>query len=613
MQDSEEAELRRQISELRAANARLEARRVDAEKVFEQELQRLGRQEGAHSQHDVEALRRQVARLQAALELSQKSMARSSVEGLRDKDDVIAIKDHLIAELREQLTAAASKTSDAARHDTAGMRGAPAAPLSPDSLGTITLVESDVDGSAKDSGGASSTMEAQSMHTQQGALSGWRERERELEAQLADAAARERKLRVQLGRLEGIHKSAQGTALAQEQQLQQAVHAMGRTSQTLEHTTAGLSMEVEQWRAKADAASKEASKFKGKAEEAAVHLSQYDAALTGLEKELAECKATLQLYHDRIVALAGAEDKVVKGHSRWRQEEEANRGVLPLSSHLKATSKLAQEYAAERRHLERTIAISGKALEAARAELLQCQTLRAQENHQWQLRVREQQGAVQELQHRVHVQRDDGVVRTQELERSVRLLSSKSDAHQALAALSAELTSLRTTEQRLKNDVDFFRERAATAERENKEAMQRVVALQCRLNSAQFSPGGSEQLVTTMSEQIEAQEAELVRLEGLLRVAKAQYDEQTAGSDAMRAGHEEQLQATQLVADAHVSVGVGVGVGVRESALQRQSSACVVRGWVMHAEVASAVLMFKGMRVLPAQMQQLQHGHTGRM
>ena len=34
----EEAELRRQIAELRAANARLDAKRVDAERVFEQQL-----------------------------------------------------------------------------------------------------------------------------------------------------------------------------------------------------------------------------------------------------------------------------------------------------------------------------------------------------------------------------------------------------------------------------------------------------------------------------------------------------------------------------------------------------------------------------------------------
>ena len=40
--------------------------------------------------------------------------------------------------------------------------------------------------------------------------------------------------------------------------------------------------------------------------------------------------------------------------------------------------------------------------------------------------------------------------------------------------------------------------------------MKRVVSLQCRLNSVQYAPGnGSEQLVTTMSEQIEHQEAEV--------------------------------------------------------------------------------------------------------
>jgi hypothetical protein len=81
--------------------------------------------------------------------------------------------------------------------------------------------------------------------------------------------------------------------------------------------------------------------------------------VVGLEKELAECKAALHLYHDRIVALAGAEDKVVQEHSKWRQQDD--KSLLPLSTHLKATNKLAQEYAAERRHLQRSIAISVRA------------------------------------------------------------------------------------------------------------------------------------------------------------------------------------------------------------------------------------------------------------
>ena len=181
----------------------------------------------------------------------------------------------------------------------------------------------------------------------------------------------------------------------------------------------------------------------------------------------------------------------------------------------------------------------------------QCQAERARENHEWEMRVREQAAALLEMEHRLRLQRDDGVVRVQELERSVRLLSTKSDTHKTIATLNSELAALRTAEQRLKNDVQFYSERASAAEQENKTSMERVVALQCRLNSVQFAPGGSEQLVTTMSEQIEEQEAEMERLEGLLRVAKRQYDEQTSRAEQERCEHEHQLSATQLVADAH--------------------------------------------------------------
>jgi chromosome segregation ATPase len=604
--DSEEAELRRQIAELRAANARLEAKRVDAEKVFEEQLRQLRQGETGGGGEDGEALRVQVARLQAALELSQQSMARSSVEGLRDKDEVIA---GLEAEL-----------AAARRGDKAHGLAPPAARAanSPDSLGTITLVESDVDS------GSSVTHEAASRaraSTRLGHTSF--ARERELEDKLAEAAGREERLRRQLATLERIQKSAQGTALAQEHQLQQAVQAIGTTSSTLEQTTAGLSLEVEEWRRKAEAASKQAAKSKAQAEQAIGHLSDYDAALTAMEKELGECKATLQLYHDRIVALAGAEDKVVRDNAKW-QEANHNKGVLPLSSHLKATNKLGQQYAAERRHLERSLAISGKALDAVRAELEQvgvpppagrrasleqvgvlppagrraspqptrhasrpvfveglacarrrrwrtqrvaagawattvdvagcggqCQAERARENHEWEMRVREQAAALQEMDHRLRVHRDDGVVRVQELERSVRLLSTKSDTHKTAATLSSEVAALRTAEQRLKNDLGFYRERAAAAEAESKAGMERVLALQCRLNSVQFAPGGSEQLVTTMSEQIEEQEAEVERLEGLLRVAKQQHDQQASEAHDAATALEERLAATQLVADTH--------------------------------------------------------------
>jgi len=193
----------------------------------------------------------------------------------------------------------------------------------------------------------------------------------------------------------------------------------------------------------------------------------------------------------------------------------------------------------------------GKALEAARAELVQSQAQRAQENHEWEQRVREQAATLRDLQHRLHVQRDDGVVRMQELERSVRLLSTKSDAHKALATATGEVTELRTAQERLKNDVAFFRQRAETAEQENKASMERVVALQCKLNAVQYAPSGSHQLVTTMSEQIEAQEAEVQRLEGMLRVAKEQHDQQAAQAQLQRSQHDEQLKAAEVLADTH--------------------------------------------------------------
>ena len=452
---SEVEELRRQIGELRAANARLDARRADAEKVFEQQLQQLAGE--ALGGREVGELRAKVVHLQAALELSQKTMARSSVQDVKEKEEVIA-------RLEKELQAARAALE---QPFSVGMRAG--GEHSPDSLTkSITLVDSDADSgggigsgrggmmlSGSGGGGRREGDAGDKLGRGQDKQAG---RERELESKLAEAAAREHKLRTQLARLEHIQKAAQGTALAQEQQLHRAVHAMGRTSDTLDAATAGLSLEIEQWRGKAEAAAKEAGRHKAKADEAMAQLAQYDSAVATLEKELKECKDTLHLYHDRIVALAGPEDKAVEGHSKWADKHKS--GMLPLSSHLKATNKLGQEYAAEKRHLERSIAISAKALDAARAELAQAQALRAQENHEWQLRVREQATALQDLEHRLRTQRDDGQLRVQELQRSVRLLGAKSDTHKTIASLTQEVAALRTAEQRLSNDAEFFRARA---------------------------------------------------------------------------------------------------------------------------------------------------------
>jgi hypothetical protein len=43
---------------------------------------------------------------------------------------------------------------------------------------------------------------------------------------------------------------------------------------------------------------------------------------------------TVQVYHDRIVALAGIEDKVVTEHNEWKADK-GRQPVVLLSSHLK--------------------------------------------------------------------------------------------------------------------------------------------------------------------------------------------------------------------------------------------------------------------------------------
>ena len=157
-----------------------------------------------------------------------------------------------------------------------------------------------------------------------------------------------------------------------------------------------------------------------------------------------------------------------------------------------------------------------------------------------------------DLQHQLRCHKEDGSIRTGELEKTIKTLSSKSDLHKRVASLGAELSALKVSEQRLLIDVDFYKEKAAMLSEAVQAAEEKLSALNTRYGAPGAPSGGkNDLLITTMSEQIEKQAVEVQRLEGLLRAAKEEHDRTQAASAEERRRHEEQMNALQLLSGAH--------------------------------------------------------------
>ena len=66
-----------------------------------------------------------------------------------------------------------------------------------------------------------------------------------------------------------------------------------------------------------------------------------------------------------------------------------------------------------------------------------------------------------DLQHQIKCHKDDGSIRLSEQEKTIKILSGKSDLHKRIANLSAEVATLKTAEQKLMMDLQFYQEKAA--------------------------------------------------------------------------------------------------------------------------------------------------------
>ena len=322
-------------------------------------------------QHITE-LQQKIASLESALELAERSLTRSAAEAMLLKEKEVDSLKSKISELQLQLQ----------------QRGlaVPSLPTfrSPGSTDTITLVESDLDSAGSDkqpSAGAANKAEQTRIKRIMDDLQASLAREQALESRLQASQVAEQKLRLQLARLERIQSSAQNCVLAQEEKLQQAVDQIGRTNETMEQMTTRLSEELRQWQVKAERSSREAAELRRRMEQMQTEICEYDAAVLDLEADLQDCKRTLGIYHDRIVSLSGPEDRVIRDHVRLE-------GKVPMSVHLRETGKLGKKHASEIKHLEHTMEMQEKALQAARDELAQLRASTATTELQNQISVR---------------------------------------------------------------------------------------------------------------------------------------------------------------------------------------------------------------------------------
>jgi hypothetical protein len=138
-----------------------------------------------------------------------------------------------------------------------------------------------------------------------------------------------------------------------------------------------------------------------------------------------------------------------------------------------------------------------------------------------------------------------------ELEKAIKVLSGKSDLHKRVASLTADISALKVSEQRLLMDVQFYKEKAAKAAEATKFAEDKVSALQSHVHAPHSQRGKSELLVSTMSDQVEKQAEEIQRLEMLLKAAKEEYDRQQMELSSAHKRHEEQTGGLRLLAETH--------------------------------------------------------------
>jgi chromosome segregation ATPase len=368
-----------QVRRLQREKSRLEATLADSQRGFSEKLDLVAR---PNARADVDTplrdisvveMQKKIARLEAALELAERSLTRSAAEAVQVKEKEIDALRTKVSDLQLQLQ----------------QRGLamPALPhfRSPGSADTITLVESDLDSGGSDqhqlAGGPSKT-EHMRLKRVMDDLQASLAREQALETRLQASQVAEQKLRLQLARLERIQTSAQSCVLAQEEKLQQAVDQLGRTNETMDQMTVRLSEELRQWQARADRSSREASDLRRRVEQMQQEICDYDAAVSDLEQDLNECKQKLRIYHDRIVSLSGPEDKVIR-------DQITMEGKVPMSVHLRTTGKLGQQHAAEINHLQRSMEMQENALEKVRQELAQIQAAKAAADLQYQIHARQ--------------------------------------------------------------------------------------------------------------------------------------------------------------------------------------------------------------------------------
>lgn len=181
-----------------------------------------------------------------------------------------------------------------------------------------------------------------------------------------------------------------------------------------------------------------------------------------------------------------------------------------------------------------------------------------------------------ELQHQIKCHKDDGSIRLSEMEKTIKILSGKSDLHKRIANLSAEVAALKTSEQKLLMDLQFYKERAAKSEEAAKFAEEKLAAMQSHMHAPNQRRSKSELLVATMSEQIEKQAEENQRLEMLLKAAKEEYDRQCSELSSAHQRHEEQACGLRLLAETHQQKVSELSTEVLrlEEALQFRAALC---------------------------------------
>ncbi|KAL3148684.1 hypothetical protein ABBQ38_014099 [Trebouxia sp. C0009 RCD-2024] len=389
-----------------------------------------------------------------------------------------------------------------------------------------------------------------------------RQRLSEKEAQIVNGEER-------LSRLEAVHRVAQETALRSESQLESTRRSLieldeDKQAGKEEAESARLNARVSELILAAECARTDAESARAELHRVP---SRHDSEIQALEKRQKQLVSALKAVGGQAqpLALAGTSETSDPGPAQPPLAQAGSGALEGASDALLAVRDRNQSQAIQEAEL---------AVAVMQAKLLEAVAGQREATRQLQEAQQTSDSERAHLEQLVRRSKEEGSVRIQTLEETIRKLGNRSDLHQELARLAGEASFLRRTEARLKSNLGFAEDKTNELQREVTILRQQVASYEASEHEAQLlevvqrsvasesSAGGSiaakmnefsrelsnegsqPHIVARLVERAEASEVQLAQVQQELRALKQVA---TARAAAEGAGTSAAMSAAQVL------------------------------------------------------------------